>query len=98
MPRFLLSLAVATAVLLAPGSGFAQPALETEPTPTRAPAIDRCAEFCATFFPSGSRERSECVAGCSDADACSRTCNGRFPDDPGKQTACYKRCMHSKAA
>jgi len=96
MPTVLRSLAVATTLFLAPCPGAAQPALESGPTPTRAPAIDRCAEFCATFFPSGSRERSECVAGCSDGDACSRTCNGRFPDDPGKQTACYKRCMRSK--
>lgn len=96
MPHTALLRACAVLPLLA-ATAAAQPPLEVPATPTPAPAIERCAAFCATFFAAGSRERSECVAGCADGDACTRLCDERFPDDRGKHTSCYKRCMAGKA-
>ena len=95
---YVVRAATVTAVIgLVCATGSAQPALEPEATPTLQPTIDRCADFCAMFYSSGSSERAECVAGCADAEACTVLCNERFPGDPEKHTACYKRCMRSRA-
>lgn len=93
--RFPILVPFALAAFVA--AAAAQPPLAAEPTPTRRPAIERCAEFCAVFFESGSRERAECVNGCADAESCTKVCDERFEDHPGKHTACFKRCMRSKA-
>jgi len=89
----LLALLIALAGLpFAPNHASAQP---EEPT-IRRPPIERCIDFCSALYGSESADLAQCAAACSDADVCSRTCNQRFADDKGKQTACIKRCMHSK--
>ena len=89
-------LALAIALAGAAPRVAAQPP-EAGPTPTPRSAIERCVDFCAVIYGNSNAERGQCAAACRDADACSQLCSDRFPDDGGKQTACFKRCMRSKA-
>lgn len=85
-------------VALALTSLFAPIAIAAaEEAPASVTMQERCDAFCGKVYGTGSTEEVECVAGCREADACSRQCDVPFPDDNAKHATCLKRCMRKAA-
>jgi hypothetical protein len=64
-----------------------------EEEPERAPAIDRCREFCARIYGESGGEYDECAVACGDADVCHRDCKQKFGGDQAKVRNCLRACM-----
>ena len=78
-------------IALATLAGVAlQARAEEEP---RAPAIERCREFCARVFGDSGGEFDECAVACGDADMCHRNCKQKFGEDKVKVNRCLRGCM-----
>jgi hypothetical protein len=90
--RTLPSLALSTALLLAPVLTTAQPTTPPDSTSTS----ERCAEFCRRLYTEDEAKGSECVAGCATAEACANDCAARFAEDQKKLDNCKQRCARAR--
>jgi len=80
---------VLTVLWVVSTSPFSVMAEETE----RAPALQRCQEFCAKVFDRNGNEFEECALACGDADVCHRDCKEKFGEDHDKVHKCLRTCM-----
>lgn len=61
--------------------------------PEKAPAIERCREFCGRVYGETGSQYEDCALACVDADACHRDCKQKFGTDQPKVHSCLRVCM-----